>query len=132
MISPYVAMLIGELSVLGECLRQINTYFPWANGFESMLVDREEDIKREYAESTKAEARLLMALRDTAITPIVSFADPSDKKFEYPMGRKRNEENIEKLRGAEACLDAFWAKADDLMYSSIGGLDGMALKRLLT
>ncbi|KAL7627940.1 hypothetical protein AAE478_002135 [Parahypoxylon ruwenzoriense] len=132
MVSPYVAMLIGELSILGECLRQINTYFPWANSFESMLFDREEDIKREYVESTIAEARLLTALRDTALRPIVSLADPSDKKFEYPMGRKCNEENIERLRGAEACLDAFWARADDLMYSSIGGLGGMALKRLLT
>ncbi|KAH9986731.1 hypothetical protein F4779DRAFT_304859 [Xylariaceae sp. FL0662B] len=132
MISPYVAMLIGELSILGECLRQIDTYFPWANGFENMLVDREEDIKKEYAESTTAQARLLTALRDTALIPIVSFADPSDKKFEYPIGRKRNKENIEKLRRAEACLDTFWARADDLMHSSIGGLGGMALKRLLT
>ncbi|KAI1634877.1 hypothetical protein F4809DRAFT_490954 [Biscogniauxia mediterranea] len=132
MVSPYVAMLIGELSILGECLRQINTYFPWANSFENMLVDREEKIKKEYAESMTVEARILTAFRDTALTPIVSFADPSDKKFEYPVGKKRNRENIERLRQAEACLDTFWARADDLLYSAIGNGGDTALKRLLT
>ncbi|XDG02516.1 hypothetical protein ABKA04_002131 [Annulohypoxylon sp. FPYF3050] len=131
MVSSYVAMIIGELSILGECLRQVETYFPWANSFETM-VDREEGIKKEFAKSTTAEARLLATFKDTAITHIVSFVDPLDKKFEYPVGKKRNKDNIEKLRRAEACLDAFWAKADDLMYSKMGNLGGMALKQLLT
>ncbi|KAI1447037.1 hypothetical protein F5Y02DRAFT_50465 [Annulohypoxylon stygium] len=132
LISSYVAMIIGELSIITECLRQIDTYFPWATSFEDFLVNREDDIKKEFSKSTAAEARLLAASRDTVLTRIVSFADPSDKKFEYPIGKKRSRENIEKLRRAEACLDAFWAKADDLMFSNVGSLGGTALKQLLT
>ncbi|KAI0896191.1 hypothetical protein F4806DRAFT_502516 [Annulohypoxylon nitens] len=131
MVSSYVAMMIGELSIMGECLRQVETYFPWANSFETM-VDREDGIKKEFAKSTAAEARLLATFKDAALTPIVSFVDPLDKKFEYPVGKKRNKDNIEKLRRAEACLDTFWAKVDDLMYSNMGNLGGMALKQLLT
>ncbi|KAH9886881.1 hypothetical protein F4778DRAFT_797768 [Xylariomycetidae sp. FL2044] len=132
LVSPYVAMIIGELSILSECLRQVDTYFPWANGFEDKLVDREGDIKKEFAGSTKAAGRLLTAFHETTLIPIISLGDPSDKKFDYPLGRKRNEENVEKLREAEARLDAFWAKADDLMYSNLGDLSDMALKPLLT
>ncbi|KAI5919459.1 hypothetical protein F4810DRAFT_505420 [Camillea tinctor] len=132
MVSPYVAAVIGELSILGECSRQIDTYFPWANGFENALVDKEKSIKREYSETISVEVKLYTALSDTQLRSITSLADPSDKKFEYPIGRKRNKDNIERLRRAEACLDGFWAKVDHLVYSTVGDLEGMALKRLLT
>ncbi|KAL1863080.1 hypothetical protein VTK73DRAFT_6460 [Phialemonium thermophilum] len=132
LVSPYVAMLIGELSIIGECLRQIDTYFPWANSFEFALIDRDDNITKDFAEATRAEAKLLTAFRDRALTPIASLANPSDKKFDYPMGKKRNKENVEKLRKAEEYLDTFWARADGLMYSSMGNLDGMVLKELLT
>lgn len=34
LISSYIAMLVGELSIVAECLRQLEIYQPWANGFD--------------------------------------------------------------------------------------------------
>lgn len=47
MVSAYVAMLISELSILAECLRQLDIYQPWVNGFEEAMVDHEATIKKD-------------------------------------------------------------------------------------
>jgi hypothetical protein len=130
--SPYVARLIGDLSIVAECLRQLEIYQPWANGFENALVDKEGDIKSEFAERNKLNSRILEALRDESLLTVSTFGDPSDKKFDYPVGKRRNKATVEKLRAAEAHLDIFWAKIDDLLYARVGKLDGTALGRLLS
>lgn len=33
LISPYMASVIGDLSIISQCLRQLEIYQPWANGF---------------------------------------------------------------------------------------------------
>lgn len=35
LLSSYFAMLVGELSIVTECLRQLEIYQPWANGFDN-------------------------------------------------------------------------------------------------
>lgn len=132
MVSPYVALLIGELSIVAECLRQLQIYQPWANGFENALVEKEDGIKSEFAKQTKAMGGILEALREENMLTVYNFGDPSDNKFDYPVGRRRNKANIEKLRAAEDHLDTFWATIDNLMYAKAGNLDGTALKRLLS
>ncbi|OAQ62753.1 C2H2 and C2HC zinc finger [Pochonia chlamydosporia 170] len=131
LLSPYIVFLIGELSIIAECLRQIQIYQPWANGFENALVDREDGIKTEFASRTKGLSRILEALREDNVVKLVPYGDPSDNKFDYPVGRRRNMANVEKLRAAEANLDIFWVKIDELLYSQAGNMDGTALKRLL-
>ena len=78
MVSSHVAMLISELSVLGECMRQIDTYFPWVLSFKSNLVTRLENIQRHFDESSSPERRLLKLLNETKLIALVPFADPSD------------------------------------------------------
>ncbi len=131
LMSSYTARLVGELSIIGECLRQLDIYQPWANGFEIAQGDRQDAIKREFAERTRSETRVLDALRDDNIAAIRPFGDPSDKKFEYPVGKRRTKANVDKLRAAETHLDTFWAKADKLVRAKAGSLDGTALQRLL-
>ena len=132
LVSPYVAKLISELSIVAECLRQLEIYQPWANGFESALVERQKGIQSEFSERTKNEARIVQALHESHIIKIYTFGDPSDKRFDYPVDKKRNKANVETMQSAEANLDTFWAKIDNLLYNLAGNLDGTAIKRLLS
>ncbi|KAK3319886.1 hypothetical protein B0T19DRAFT_451324 [Cercophora scortea] len=132
LVSPYTARLIGELSIVAECLRQLDIYQPWANGFENALETREEDIRREFAERTASEARVLAALQEDNVAVLRPFGDPSDKKFEYPVGKRRSKANVDKMRAAEANLDKFWAEADELIRAKAGPLTGTALQQLLS
>ncbi|XXH01415.1 hypothetical protein Hte_007775 [Hypoxylon texense] len=132
LVSPYIAMLIGELSIAGECLRQLEIFQPWANGFEAALVDREEGIKKEFTEHTRAWAQVYDAFKEQNITAIRQLGDPSDGRFQYPVGKRQNKANVETLRRSEANLDAFWNAVDDMLYRKAGGLNGTAYKQVLS
>ena len=131
LVSPYIASMISELSIVGECLRQTDIYQPWANGFTYALVNREDAIKREFAEQTLSQARVLAALRDENIAAIRAYGDPSDNKFSYPVAKCRSKAVCDSLRSAERHLDIFWAKADGLVRARAGKQDGSAMQRLL-
>ncbi|KAJ8129257.1 hypothetical protein O1611_g4371 [Lasiodiplodia mahajangana] len=132
LVSSYIAMLIGELSIAGECLRQLEIFQPWANGFESALVDREEGIKKEFKEYTKAWAKVQDTFKEHNISAVRQLGDPSDGKFQYPVGKRQNKANIETLRKSEANLDAFWNVVDDMLYRKAGSLDGTAYQKVLS
>ncbi|KAK6063147.1 hypothetical protein SCUP515_12673 [Seiridium cupressi] len=132
MVSPYIVMLIGELSVVGECLRQLEIYQSWANGFEQELVDRDEGIKREFANRTQSWGRVLETFRDQNLVGVRQLGDPSDGKFHYPVGKRENKANVETLRAVEARLDAFCSAVDRLLREKAGNLDSTANKKLLS
>ncbi|KAI1779421.1 hypothetical protein F4818DRAFT_140310 [Hypoxylon cercidicola] len=132
LVSPYIAMLIGELSITGECLRQLEIFQPWANGFEGALVDREEGIKKEFAEHTRAWAQVHDAFKEQNIVAVRHLGDPSGGKFQYPVGKRQNKANVETLRRSEANLDAFWNAVDDMLYRKAGSLNGTAYKQVLS
>lgn len=132
-VSPYVARLIGELSIIAECLQQINNYQPWANGFENAMVDREGDIKKEFAKRTEIEAKIMEVLRDQILVKegIPKLGEPGN--FDYPVGKRRNKAVVDAIRAAEANLDAFWTTTDRLLDTKVGaGLDGTATRRFLS
>ncbi|EFX05786.1 hypothetical protein CMQ_3855 [Grosmannia clavigera kw1407] len=130
-VSPCIARVIGDLSILGECLRQLDMYQPWANGWENALVDRQDAIQREFAARTETEARVLTAVQEKNVATLRPYGDPSDNKFDYPVARRRSQANVDSLRAAERYLDVFWAKADELLRVHAKGSDGIAYKRLL-
>ncbi|KAI1127038.1 hypothetical protein F5Y10DRAFT_243534 [Nemania abortiva] len=132
LVSPYVAMLIGELSITGECLRQLEIFQPWANGFENALVDREEGIKKEFEEHTKSWAQVHDTFKEKNIIAVRQLGDPSDGRFQYPVGKRQNKPNIETLRRSEANLDAFWNAVDDILYQKAGSLKDTAYQQVLS
>ncbi|KAI0096982.1 hypothetical protein GGR51DRAFT_542202 [Nemania sp. FL0031] len=132
LISPYIAMLIGELSITGECFRQLEIFQPWANGFESALVDRKEGIKKQFKEHTKPWAKIHDTFKEHNINAIWQLGDPSDGKFQYPVGKRQNKANIETLRRSEANLDAFWNAVDDMLYRKTGSLNGTAYQQVIS
>ncbi|KAB5518728.1 hypothetical protein GE09DRAFT_1294017 [Coniochaeta sp. 2T2.1] len=112
LVSPYVARLIGELSVVSECLRQLDLFQPWADTFDAELTGRADALKKDFAERTRTEALVL--------------------KFEYPVSKCRIQATVDRMRAAEAALDAFWAGADELVHATAGDLRGTALDHLLS
>ncbi|KAL2127232.1 hypothetical protein VTI74DRAFT_11063 [Chaetomium olivicolor] len=132
LISDYVAGRIGDLSILCECLRQLDIYQPWANGYESASVDRENSIKRELAAWREGWAGIHRTMKSKAMLANFKLANPSDKRFFYPTEKRRTQETVEALRQAEANLDAFWEKFDKSLYANAGDLSKTALRKLLS
>ena len=131
LVSPYIADCIGELSIVGECLRQFEIYQPWANMFDAAMVAQEEGIKEEFAEKTEILSRALAAFDERNVSNLGSLGAPVDGKFNYPVGKKHNKVNVEQMRAAEANLDKFWAAVDELLATKARGLENTAYKRLL-
>ncbi|KAI0862183.1 hypothetical protein F4860DRAFT_473804 [Xylaria cubensis] len=132
LVSPYIAMLIGELSITGECLRQLEIFQPWANGFEQALVDREEEIEKEFTEHTRVWVKVRDTLKEQNSITISQLGDPSRGRFQYPVGKRQNRANVETLRRSEAKLDAFWNAVDDMLYQKAGSLNDTAYKQVLS
>ena len=131
-ISSHVAEILSDLSILTEALRQLSIYQPWARTFENALVDREDEIKKEYADHTKDWKWLLGATDGPDRLKIINLGKPTEQKFHYPVEKRRTKDNVEAMREAEKNLDAFWAAVDGNMRKRAGHkLDGTALKNLL-
>ena len=132
MISSYIANLLSDLSVVCECLRQLQNYQPWANTFEDEMVGRRDDIQKNFARRTEPSARMLNATGDCQTT-MAQYGNPNQVRFHYPVDKRKTRENVEAMREAEANLDVFWAKVDETMNRKLGNhLKGTALYALLT
>ncbi len=131
-ISGYVAERIGSLAILCECLRQLDIYQPWANGYESASLDREAGITKELAAWRETLAGIYSTLKSKPMLATFKLANPSDKKFFYPTEKRRTKETVDALRQAESNLDVFWEKFDKCLHDRNGDLGRTALRRLLS
>ncbi|KAM7199791.1 hypothetical protein V8F20_005661 [Naviculisporaceae sp. PSN 640] len=134
LVSPYIAMIIGELSIVTECLQQTGNYQPWANGFEYAMVDKEAGLKSDFEKRTRTERRMMESLRDENLIKagVQRLGEPGRFK-DYPVSKRRNKAVVEALRAAEQNLDAFWVTIDNLLLSKVGAdLDGTAVRQFLS
>lgn len=134
LISAYVASTIGDLSIIAQCQRQLELFQPWANSFDHHSVDHLEDIKEQYTVKTKKWRNLISNFQEDALktSRIVSLGEPTGKRFDYPVGKRRTQQNVEMMRQAEANLDAFWASIDQLMQKGKASIEGTAVNKLLS
>ena len=133
LISSHIAGIIGDLSIISQCLRQLELYQPWANGFDIAFQDWRDGIQIEFAETTKPwEDQMLATFGEKNMRHLTKLGEPSDDKFNYPVKERRTKVNIQALRQAEANLDDFWRKVDQLMHEEAGSLDSTAVHRLLS
>ena len=132
LISSHIAGIIGDLSIISQCLRQLEIYQPWANGFDIAFPDWRAGIQIEFAETTKPWDQMLATFGEKHMTHLTKLGEPSDDKFNYPVKERRTKVNTQALRQAEANLDDFWRKADQLMHDEAGNLDSTAVHRLLS
>jgi hypothetical protein len=131
MITEYVSSIIGDLTILSECLRQLDSYQPWASTFENLMIDKEKGIAEQYAKTSQPWAGMYAALKESVGGPMVQLGKPAEKRFDYPVWKRRNKENTEIMRRAEANLDAFWSYIDKRMSEKVSNLTGSAVGSLL-
>lgn len=130
-LSPSIGQLIGDLSILGECLRQFANYHPWASSFDRASEELEEEITKSFRTSSHLSSGVYLVFLRTANRGLADYADPSGGKWEYPVHEKRDKQNVDKLRQAEASLDSFWAGVDEQMFDMMGWMKATAFSRLL-
>ncbi|GIZ42786.1 hypothetical protein CKM354_000604100 [Cercospora kikuchii] len=130
LVSSTCAAHIGDLSILGECIRQIELYQPWANMFEDQMVDMQSDIDADYQKRTLPWARLLNATKGSEDV-LARYGTPTPERFRYPVEKRRTKETTEMMRFAEQNLDAFWHKVDELVHRNAGDLRGTATRQLM-
>jgi hypothetical protein len=115
LITPYVARLFSTLSVLSECLHQLDLFQPWANKIAANVDNNRGALNAAMsADIAKFRAFMLTPLR---FDGLVRLCDPTEGRFYYPVDRPRTEWNVSKLREAEANLDAFLNAVDDYYNS---------------
>lgn len=133
LVSAHVAEVIGNLSILSQCLGQLNLHQPWAQSFEAEMVNREDGIKREFDEQSKSWSKLVKSFGSANFSRTASkLCDPSDKAFSYPSGKRRTKEGTAAMRRAEQELDDLWAFVDGVVLVECGDLEGSALRRFLS
>lgn len=132
MLSVRVASTIGELSIIAQCISQLELFQPWAANFDTAFEERRDDIQRWFVRRTEPSARILSALDAKNMGRAATLGTPTEGRFAYPVKKRRTRENVEALRKAEASLDAFWCAVDQILNSKAGGLEGTATRGLLS
>jgi hypothetical protein len=115
LISPWVANRLSSLTVVSECLHQLHLFKPWSRKIEDDMDINHSTMRSNYEESFKDWKPVLKVKFEGS--QVYRCADPTDGKFDYPVQRRRNKQNVGILRKAEANLDSFW-KAVDQHYKS--------------
>lgn len=132
LISGRVAKLISDISIISQCLRQLDLYHPWALNFDQAFQDRRDEIQQGYTQLAEPWRQMFSALEDQNLGRLAKLSDPSGGKFTYPFGKRRTRENVDALRQAEAKLDDVWASVDRIFAAEPVQLDGTAVQHLLS
>uniref|UniRef100_L2GJ91 Uncharacterized protein n=1 Tax=Colletotrichum fructicola (strain Nara gc5) TaxID=1213859 RepID=L2GJ91_COLFN len=108
LVSSYIASVIGSLSIISQCISQLDLYQPWARSYMSKMVDREDGLKREFAVQTAGRAKVMAVLRESNVLPAARLAEPSNNRFAYPSEKRRTKAVTATLIEAERNLDGVW------------------------
>jgi hypothetical protein len=131
LVSAHIAAQIGNLSIISQCLRQLEMYQPWARGFENALPDKADALKDEFAKSSAPQARLLQTLHEKSKLGQAAKLCEYNGNFTYPSTKRRTKETTEAMIMAERNLDQLWVSIDRLVHTDAGDLECMAVKRAL-
>jgi hypothetical protein len=133
LLSSQITRVVGDLSIISQCLNQLNIYHPWARTFLSESAGRDEALKKEYAERTQSWGKIFAALHEKSLpSRAVTLGQPTGGKFVYPVDKRRTRENVDALRQAEGNLDAFWVSIDHVIIAKAGDLRDSAVRNLLS
>ena len=115
LISPWVASRSSSLAVVSDCLHQLHLFKPWSQRIEDDMEVNRSIMRDRYKNSFKH--CILIRTVGFEGSQVYRRADPTDGKFNCPIQRRRNKQNVENLRKAEATLDTFWKAVDDHCFS---------------
>ncbi|KAI9772208.1 MAG: hypothetical protein M1839_002526 [Geoglossum umbratile] len=129
LISSKIASTISDISVMSECLHQIELYQPWAATFTDETVSRIEELEKGYTVTTAGWEEFNKKFEGSSLA---NLGTPTGGRFFYPVDRRRTRETTEAMRHAEEQLDAFWRAADFFSFSDGGRPQNPALRHLLS
>lgn len=108
-----VLEILGNLAVFAECLSQVEHFQPWVTLYfadwnhDPQKEDMRESVERlekYFQELTGSDRAWKIMHRERGL--------PKLRRFHYPVGELRTQENVDLLEAAESNLDLFW---DDLL-----------------
>lgn len=108
-ITSFVANQISELSILSQCIHEIDLYLPWSAAFETEMAGHKNTLEREYLKTQKEFQSYFKCTYGSSIT---TLGNPSGGCFKYPVNKNRSKLHVEEMRSAEEKLDAFWLEVD--------------------
>ncbi|KAL4886219.1 hypothetical protein BJY04DRAFT_229337 [Aspergillus karnatakaensis] len=123
LLTAYLTEVIGDLSIISQCLHQINIYQPWAQRWDSYLWerDREKTLEKEYKAWSDPWGRIRPAIGEKNMGRIAKLGEPSGGRFAYPF-EKRPTRELWRLCAAPRRISTTYA----------GGLRGSAINNLLS
>ncbi|KAL3461102.1 hypothetical protein BJX64DRAFT_300345 [Aspergillus heterothallicus] len=130
MLTLLVSADFGDLSVLAQCLRQLDLYQPWSWTWRSTLAKRRDEFVKEYSKRSDTYCNYHDAISSEKLSKAAILCDFSNGKFTYPFDKPRTKENFTALRNAEHRLDTVWTAIDRAMLKA-GSLRGTAAGQLV-
>ncbi|KAK0667106.1 hypothetical protein QBC41DRAFT_304643 [Cercophora samala] len=132
LISSRVAGTISDATIISQCQRQLDQFQPWAMGYDFAFVPKEEAISKSFESWNKSVSSLVQASKDQNFVGMARLADTSNRRFFYPIDKRKTKENVEALRRAESHLDSFWQALDKVVDAHCDHLRGTAVRALLS
>ena len=129
LISPWVANIISDLSVMSECRHQVSLFQPWAASFQYELGSRMDQIKANYDDTVKKWIQFHKTFEGTSLNKLGA---PFEGRFFYPVEKRRTREITEAMRRAERNVDEFWANVDRFLVNKAGMSQHQAIRHLLS
>ena len=115
MMSGRLLSLLTDLSIIGECLRQIEL---WEQSPEVIGCEHEGC---EYVLNLDGHGDFLKWMSGLdAIEGPMHHVYPFQEKLYYPSNKRRTRAHVQAMRQAEANLDKFWASVDALYEGKTG------------
>lgn len=105
-VSPWVARVLSDLSLLGEFRRQVGLLRPGPPMIEAVS---EEDQQAQFTKRMKLFARVHETFQKNMV---LSSTGTPLSKFNYPSDKRLNPHSTKALQEAERNLDAFWSELD--------------------
>ncbi|PKS05137.1 hypothetical protein jhhlp_008504 [Lomentospora prolificans] len=95
LISPRISNRIGDLSIISQCLTQLNLYQPWARRYPTIAHEFQEPFTKEYETKLWPIRKILLAINHNP-EKIIPLGNPSDGRFAYP-AKKRATREVEEV-----------------------------------
>lgn len=115
--------IIDELSILAQCVEQIELCIRLIPNFDNAVLGRQDQFMHDYAKE-KQHIYSIAKVRCGIYRQVMHLADCANKRFFYPCDRRRTRENVEAMQKAERNLDEFWASTDKAFFDRIQGFTG--------
>ncbi|KAI2635829.1 hypothetical protein GGS26DRAFT_581477 [Hypomontagnella submonticulosa] len=129
LISERVAEIIGDLSILAQCITKANVCGPWGAQHDNIYAKYNGSFKSDFLTKSDKRKDIIRTLRDNDFSSAVKLGNPSDNRFSYPVEQRRTQVVVQSMRQAEQHLDDFWATLDRLLG---GSLNGTVVEKLLS